>query len=368
MLPCCRHGVWLLAVVVVGCVSLGRWESKAADTAAPNAAAEAAKPTVMDVPLVPEKVRQLMQDRAYAQAVAAIDEAAKAPGAPVDYLTWLKGRALSLDNRHDEAVAVFDTLQKQFPKSPWLRRARFAKAVALARKGDFRAAETIYRAEAEWLLSADRKQQIAELYLEFADAFFKPPKEEQKPDYAKALAFYKKALEVGPKPQKRAEVELLVGQCHQKLGKLDEAAALYDKFTREHGDSPLDIEARFHLGECRLAQGKLKEARRGWQDLLAKYPDSRSERIAEAAFLLSRTWGVPLAAAQTSQQSDASNVQQQAGGATGVPPVPTESTGKMPVPPARSPLSAFRSPIITHHSSLIIHPFTASIPRGTGAG
>ena len=83
MSRCRRYLVWLLAVVATGCVYLAGGESDAAE----KAAAEAAKPALMDVPLVPEKVRQLMQDRAYAQAVAAIDEAAKAPGAPVDYLT-----------------------------------------------------------------------------------------------------------------------------------------------------------------------------------------------------------------------------------------------------------------------------------------
>jgi cytochrome c-type biogenesis protein CcmH/NrfG len=32
------------------------------------------------------------------------------------------------------------------------------------------------------------------------------------------------------------------------------------------------MEARFRLGDCRLAEGNLKEARRVWQDLLAKHP------------------------------------------------------------------------------------------------
>ena len=78
----------------------------------------------------------------------------------------------------------------------------------------------IYRAEAEYLLSTDRKQQIADIYLEFADTYFKPPKEEQKPDYAKALEFYKKALETGAKPEKQIEIELLIGQCQQNLGQV----------------------------------------------------------------------------------------------------------------------------------------------------
>ncbi len=114
--------------------------------------------------------------------------------------------------------------------------------MSLARKGDFRSAELIYRAEAEYLLSTDRKQQIADIYLEFADTYFKPPKEEQKPDYAKALEFYKKALETGAKPEKQIEIELLIGQCQQNLGKPAEAAALFEQFIKDH---PGDGTGRF---------------------------------------------------------------------------------------------------------------------------
>ena len=244
-------------------------------------------------PLVAEKIRQLMQDRNYVEAIKAIDEATGAKDVPVDYLAYLKGRALFLQNEFGRATAVFDTMQKDFPKSPWLRRARFAKAMALARKGDFRAAELIVRTEADYLLSSDRRQQIADIYLEFADTLFKPPKEDQKPDYAKALEFYQKALEAGPKPSKQIEVELLVAQCRQKLEQHAEAAALYEKFIKDHPKSTLDVEARFRLGECRMAEGNLKYARRAWQDLLAKYVNSQSERIAEAQFQLAHTWKIP---------------------------------------------------------------------------
>ena len=185
-------------------------------------------------------------------------------------------------------------MQKDFPKSDWLRRARFAKAVALARKGDFRAAEVICRAEAEYLLSADRKQQIADIYLEFADTFFKPPKDEQKPDYQKALEFYQKALEVGPKPEKRIEVELLVAQCQQKLGKHGRGGRALRE-VHQGARRPARWTSRPATGwaSASLAEGNLKQARRAWQDLLAKYDDSQSERIAEAQFNLARTWQIP---------------------------------------------------------------------------
>ena len=69
-----------------------------------------AEPTSTDTPLVGEKIRQLMQDRNYAEAVKAIDEAAAAKDAPKDYLAYLKGRTLYLNKEYDQAIGVFDQL------------------------------------------------------------------------------------------------------------------------------------------------------------------------------------------------------------------------------------------------------------------
>jgi len=254
----------------------------------------AAEPWPADAPGVPDNVRQLMQDRNYPAAVNAIDQAAAAGGAAKDYLVYLKGRALYLQGRYDVAVGVFDQLEEQFPESPWVRRARFAKAVALARKGDFRSAELIYRAESAYLLSTDRRQQIADIYLEFADVYFQPPEDgEQEPDYQKALEFYEKALQIGPKGQKRIEVEFLVARCYQKLGKWDEAIERYERFIAEHADSSPEIDARYHLGECHFEKNRRKQARRVWQDLLAKYADADSPQVAEVTYKLAETWGIP---------------------------------------------------------------------------
>src|SRR5262245_43774255 len=173
----------------------------------------AAIPSLAATPKVPEAVGRAMQDRNYEAALKAIDEAVKEKDAAQDYLAYLRGRALHLSKKYDEAVAAFDALNEKFPKSEWTRLARFAKGVSLARRGDFLKAEQVYRAEAEYLLSLDRKQELADVYLEFADAYFKPAKEETPPDYAKAREFYQNALEVGPKPEKQIEIELLIAQC-----------------------------------------------------------------------------------------------------------------------------------------------------------
>ncbi len=258
-----------------------------------SAAASAAESPMADVPLVDEAVRQAMQDRDYQAAVEAIDKALKTEDAPRDYLAYLRGRALFFQGQYDQAVAAFDGLSREFPQSPWARRARFASAAAMVQKGDFQSAEQVYRREADALLSADRKQELADIYLHFADSYFRPPKDDQKPDYQQALEFYQKALELGPKPEKRTEIELVVAQCQQELGKTSEAIALYEQFIKEHAESPLAIEARFRLGQCLMAEQRPAEARRAWQDLLAAHGNAASPRIAEAAFQLSRTWGMP---------------------------------------------------------------------------
>ncbi|HQU41753.1 MAG TPA: tetratricopeptide repeat protein, partial [Pirellulales bacterium] len=210
-----------------------------------------------------------------------------------EWLAYLKARALYLAGSYDDSLAAYKAAEQKFPDSRWQRRYRFGRALALARKGDFQAAEQIYRAEAEHLLSADRKQELAAIYLEFADNYFEPADEQQPPDYAKALEFYNKALEVGPQPEKREEIELRVARCYQQLGNHQEAANRYTQFTKDHPASPLDIEARYRLGEAHLAMGQREEARRTWQDLLATYADNKSERTAEATFKLSETYGLP---------------------------------------------------------------------------
>ena len=53
----------------------------------------------------------------------------------------------------------------------WADRARFARGVALAKKGDFAGALVVYRNEAVKLLSHERKQELADVYLEFAKKY-----------------------------------------------------------------------------------------------------------------------------------------------------------------------------------------------------
>lgn len=256
------------------------------------------------VPL-PPAVAEMLQDRRYDEAVNALDKLATGDQVNRDRWLYAKGRALHQAGKYDDAVTAFADAEKAKPEGPWARRARFARGFALARKGDFASAELIYRAEAEWLLSTDRKQSLADIYLEFARKYATPRDEKSPPDqpeadYAKAIEFFQNALELGPKPELRSEIELQLAECFRRAGNFGEAATRFERFIKQFADDRRVTEARYRLGECRLREGSAVEARQRWQDLLALWPGDKrppgaaqAEFLALAAFGIAETYGLP---------------------------------------------------------------------------
>jgi len=254
---------------------------------------------------LPEKIGELFQDRNYNDALKALDEALSAKDAQRDYLLYHRGRALHLLQKYDEAIKVFAEVETQFKTSPWARRARLSRAVSLARKGDFKSAEEIYKNEAKTLLSLERKQEIANIYLEFADSYFAPKDPiATKPNYAKSLEFYKQALAIGGLPESVENIELRIARSLQKLDQHDNAIAAYRAFLEKYKlikpyakvteeQKQRNIEARFYLGEVLLAKGDANEARRTWQDLLVFHEDEKHDLLPQALYNLSATWRLP---------------------------------------------------------------------------
>ncbi|HPZ84141.1 MAG TPA: tetratricopeptide repeat protein, partial [Thermogutta sp.] len=154
--------------------------------------------------------------------------------------------------------------------------------------------EAIYRDQAKRLLSLSRKDELADIYLEFANRLFDPPnKLEEKPDYAKARQFYEKARDLGPSENLLVSILFQIARCHQLSGDWNAAIAAYRDFIQRFPQDSREIAARFHLGECLLNQGNPAEARRVWEDLLAKHQDHPSAETATAAFRLAETRGMP---------------------------------------------------------------------------
>lgn len=285
----------LVGFVSVGiCVGGGWWLARSG-AESPNVAAAGSLPSDGNaMPSVPRAIAEALQDRRFEDAITAIDAQLKTNPPQADYLTYLKGRALYLAQKYDEAIAVFLEGERRFSESPRRHWLQFGRALALARKGDFASAEAIYREQAKRLLSLQRKDELAGVYLEFADRLFDPPnKVEEKPDYAKARQFYEKARDLGPSQALLARILFQIARCHQLLGEWDPASVAYRDFIGRFPEDERAISARLHLGECLMNLGLTAEARRVWEDLLAQYVDRPTAETATAAFRLAETRGMP---------------------------------------------------------------------------
>ncbi|MCC9609742.1 tetratricopeptide repeat protein [Blastopirellula sp. JC732] len=265
-------------------------ENKPAD-AAPEA--ETGPANQSSLLSVPKPVREAMQDRDYDRAITAIEKAIADKQGDAAYLTYLKGRAYYFAKKYKESIAVMTELTKRYPDSDWTRKARFAIGVAYARAGDYRAAELAYQAEAEYLISLERKEEIAAIYLEFADAFYAPKADNKQPDYQRALSFYQKAAEIGPMKETSTRIQLQIARCYKQMNNPGQAINLYQAFIKANEDDSLLLPARYELGEAYLAAGNRVESRRTWEDLLSLNGTAKSELIPLASFRLSETYGIP---------------------------------------------------------------------------
>lgn len=274
------------------------------------------KSAMTALPKIDPTIHDRLQSRDFAGAVTAIDAALGKGDAPAaDYLLYLKGRALVELNKVDEALAAYTQIEEKHPKGEWVSRARFGRADVLVRARNYQAAGQVYRAEAERLLSRNRKDQLAAIYLEFADRYFegvpaKDPSQEKKPDYQQALTYYQEALKLGPTRGLRQKMEFRIARSFQELGNHGEAIGAYERFLKDHGDDKVPeadraapemlAQARYELGVVQLAAGQPSPARTTWQRLIddaTKGGENANKVLAEfsakAEYRFAHTYGVP---------------------------------------------------------------------------
>lgn len=274
------------------------------------------KSAMTALPKIDPAIHDWLQSRDFAGAVTAIDAALGKGDAPAaDYLLYLKGRALVELNKVDEALAAYTQIEEKHPKGEWVSRARFGRADILVRARNYQAAGQVYRAEAERLLSRNRKDQLAAIYLEFADRYFegvpaKDPSQEKKPDYQQALTYYQEALKLGPTRGLRQKMEFRIARSFQELGNHGEAIGAYERFLKDHGDDKVPeadraapemlAQARYELGVVQLAAGQPSPARATWQRLIddaTKGGENANKVLAEfsakAEYRFAHTYGVP---------------------------------------------------------------------------
>ncbi|TWU42711.1 tetratricopeptide repeat protein [Novipirellula artificiosorum] len=311
-MPSARHSLFAF-VAICGFVSLIGYEPVLGADALPAGGNDAASTCISSLPPTTPAIQDAMQSRAFDQACELIEaELAKEAVTDADHLRYLQGVALTEAKKYDEAIAAFERLEKDFPESDWISRSRFGRANVMVRQRQYIDAGVIYEAEAERLLSRDRKDELAKIYLEFADRYFEglpaeDPSQAKQPDYAQALTYYSEAVKLGPTLAVRQQIEFRIARCQEELKQNAEADKSYQRFLDQYaegesaGTEEMLVEVQFRLGSVQLGQGLNAAARRTWQDLLLEgkhkttesATDAIQEFVARAEYEIAHTYGLP---------------------------------------------------------------------------
>ncbi|MEC8929074.1 MAG: tetratricopeptide repeat protein, partial [Verrucomicrobiota bacterium] len=267
--------------------------------------------------------KKALRAQKYVTAVAALDKAIKAKIKQVDEAMYLRALALYHGGKYNDCVKACDGLLAAQANSRWVQKAKFLKAGALARDRKFEEAETIYEAEANRLLSAVRKQDVAGVIITFADALATKPKESDlkspPPNYNKAYNLYKKALAMEIGRDLRDMVTFKAARAVQQAGNFGLAIQEYQKYlaefdpdwtgnvgsiTRASGqkrENPKPVgkhplAARFRLAESQLKARQHAAARTNLEDLLVMLKAQQeppAQLVADSRWTMLKAWQMP---------------------------------------------------------------------------
>jgi len=267
---------------------------------------------------IPDAVRQALVRGDWEGALARLDAEQAADPERGDLWAYLRGVALDEAGRDEQALAVLEELERAYPTSPWVPKARFRRADVHQARREFAAAEAILGQAARALRGVERQGELARVYLRFADAASTP--DPHRPDageldYARARELYARVLELGAPRELRERAHLGTAACFEAQQDWNGAARAYGAYLDELDPArqrPVPagfvageriLEARLGLGLALVKSGAKPEARRVLEDLArdlerALAAEPAGPRAGELSALLARArveavWTLP---------------------------------------------------------------------------
>lgn len=235
-----------------------------------------------ELPAVPRAYREAVLAGDWQEAVRRADALHAEHPEQADSWLFLRALALAGGGLETEALSALDELELRHPKSVWTHKSRFRRAELLRSLGKLDEAERIWEAEAERLRSADRKGELADVYLRFADELSTEPTEPRpghELDFERAHLLYAKVLELGAPHAKQERAMYRLGFCRVQQERWADAIAddrAYlarfdptrpDSRAAREGAGEHVFEVRLRLGRSLLASGDRLGARRAFEDL-----------------------------------------------------------------------------------------------------
>lgn len=236
-----------------------------------------------------EKIR----DRQYQDAVKLLE--AELAQKETDELLYLLGNTCYLAGDYEKSRTYLNQLLQKFPESPLKFRVQYKIADTHIRQKEFEKSYEVYLNQVKRLTSDNRKSGLAQIYLKYADEFYKPQDPDTKPNYKKALRLYEEAIALALSETQENEVQLKKAMCQFQLKQYHEAIrtleALKTKLPAESPQKTLREEVLFYLAENYFYSGQTGKARLLYKDFFAGF--ASSSFAPKALAMIVKTYAFP---------------------------------------------------------------------------
>ncbi|GEM_PF-2631341 len=234
------------------------------------------------------------------------------------YAYYLQATAAFGKEDYERALTLYDKVCTDFADSRWFVKATYRKAECLMSLKRYPLAEAIYAAGAQGLMTENRRNEIADIYIRHADDFFAPPKKNQDPSFERARTLYQYAKDILPKGPRWERVCYQIAMTHFKQEQWEEAQSNFQGLIAYYesgkpstvaaegeivsASAPNPYPAGGYLDDALLQRGEAfyrlnnkVEARKLWKKMRDQRRDAlkRSDIIAEAAYRIAKTYGIP---------------------------------------------------------------------------
>ena len=228
------HRAFLLTIA--GFVASGVVARTARADDPPTKSAAGKNSLVPAAPVLPAEVVSAMQEGRYDEAGKQLAILVQKSTSSDDqaYFSYIHGIAQRLGNHRDSAR---DTLKKSLqtsPKSRWVTKIRYELAGIELASGNWAPAEELARAEAERLLSGDRKDRLAGIYQEYARRLLETGDPLVAPDPNAAYELLVQARELAESPPVARSLLFAMGRASMAASDPARAIENFQLYVREY--------------------------------------------------------------------------------------------------------------------------------------
>ncbi|MGE3819108.1 MAG: MG2 domain-containing protein, partial [Isosphaeraceae bacterium] len=247
-------------------------------------------------PVLPATTVAALQEGRYDVAESELTawEAKSTDASEKAYAAWIKGIAQRLDGRPDAARATLKQALDSAPQGRWSAKIRAELAAVELAAGRASEAEALARAEAESLLSGGRKDQLAEVYQNFARRLLKPDDPVTPADPKAAYELLAQARSLAKGSAIRASLLFEMARAARQSGDHAKAILDFQNYLKEFPQGVDRIEARYLLGESQRESGQALPARLTWTDLARDLQGKEGDAKAAADFRAKALYGIAL--------------------------------------------------------------------------